>query len=562
MKRIALLVLLFAVTLTSSIAATPPKKTEALSGSEFQAGRIIDDALFFNGSAMDANQVQAFLNSKVPRCDTWGTQSYAGTTAANYGASKGQPAPFTCLKEYRQDTWGIPADAYCNGFTPGNKSAAQIIAEVGVSCGISQKTILITLQKEQSFVTDDWPLPNQYAKATGYACPDNPPAAWLPLGCDPEYSGFFKQVYYGARQFKRYQKDTNIFTSYRPYRTNYIQYNPNAGCGGTNVYIQNQATSSLYTYTPYQPNASALANLYGSGDSCGAYGNRNFWRFYSDWFGNALGSPFSWDTVSTNLYDANKGTTIDPSQSKAGERLFVSLKVKNTGTETWYRNGANPTMLAATYPSAASSIYCDKATWFSCNRPAQIKEDAVPPGAEGHFEFYIQLPSYTSEFREFFKPVLENKAWMGNDNGYHIYAKTNNTFDWGWQSYGAYLDPQKTIPADTSNLARNQTVYITLYAKNTSASLWYNAGNNPITLGTASPLNRASALCNSSWLSSCNRPALMQEPLVRPGQTASFSFSMTTPNNLGAYREYIKPLSELNSWMRDDPNHIYVNVTR
>ena len=46
-------------------------------------------------------------------------------------------------------------------------------------------------------------------------------------------------------------------------------------CGTSSVYIQNQATAGLYNYTPYQPNAAALANLYGTGDSCSAYGNRN-----------------------------------------------------------------------------------------------------------------------------------------------------------------------------------------------------------------------------------------------------------------------------------------------
>lgn len=55
--------------------------------------------------------------------------------------------------------------------------------------------------------------------------------------------------------------------------------------GGTNVSIENLATAGLYNYTPYQPNQSALNNLYGSGDSCGAYGNRNFWRLFNDWFG-------------------------------------------------------------------------------------------------------------------------------------------------------------------------------------------------------------------------------------------------------------------------------------
>jgi hypothetical protein len=39
---------------------------------------------------------------------------------------------------------------------------------------------------------------------------------------------------------------------------NFIGYNPNSACGGTNINIQNYATAALYNYTPYQPNAAAL----------------------------------------------------------------------------------------------------------------------------------------------------------------------------------------------------------------------------------------------------------------------------------------------------------------
>ena len=53
-----------------------------------------------------------------------------------------------------------------------------------------------------------------------------------------------------------------------------------------NVFLANRATAGLYNYTPYQPNTAAMANLYGTGDACSAYGNRNFWRMFSDWFGN------------------------------------------------------------------------------------------------------------------------------------------------------------------------------------------------------------------------------------------------------------------------------------
>lgn len=274
----ALLIILF------SIGAS---KIHALQGSPFQAGRIIDDAIFFNGQSLSASGAQSFLNARVPVCDTNGTQPYGSTTRAAYGTSQGYPPPYTCLKDYRQDTPAKGAEAgLCNTYPGGNKSAAEIIYEVGVSCGISQRSMIVLLEKEQSLVTDDWPWSIQYRSATGYGCPDT-------AACDAEYYGFFNQVYNAARQFKRYSRDSSLFR-YRPYRDNFIQYNPNASCGGTNVYIQNQATAGLYNYTPYQPNPSALNNLYGTGDGCGAYGNRNFWRIHYDWFGPTIDDANYW----------------------------------------------------------------------------------------------------------------------------------------------------------------------------------------------------------------------------------------------------------------------------
>ena len=58
------------------------------------------------------------------------------------------------------------------------------------------------------------------------------------------------------------------------------------------MFIDNQATAALYVYTPYRPNAAALGNMYGTGDSCSSYGNRNFWRMFSDWFGNPTSGGF------------------------------------------------------------------------------------------------------------------------------------------------------------------------------------------------------------------------------------------------------------------------------
>ncbi len=259
-----------------------PLRVHALSGSAFQAGRIIDDGIFFDSSSMDISQIQAFLNSKVPVCDTNGTQPYGGTTRAAYSTSRGYPPPFICLKDFRQDTPTMGSETgLCNTYGGGNKSAAQIIRDVAHDCGINPKVLIVLLEKEQALVTDDWPWSIQYKSATGYGCPDT-------AACDSNYYGFFNQVYNAARQFKKYARDSASF-GYRANRDNFVQFNPNSACGGTTIYIQNQATAGLYNYTPYQPNTAALNNLDGSGDSCSAYGNRNFWKLYSTWFGPTIG---------------------------------------------------------------------------------------------------------------------------------------------------------------------------------------------------------------------------------------------------------------------------------
>ncbi|HMT18491.1 MAG TPA: hypothetical protein PKD15_00480 [Candidatus Saccharibacteria bacterium] len=284
MKRLFCLVVSALFTGSMIMFIQPNQKASALSGNDFNPGRIIDDSVFFNKEGLSLAQIQSFLDSKVDDCDTNGDKPYysTGMTRKQWAAANGKPAPpYTCLKDGSFSVSGKPADAYCTGsVSSGTRTAAQIIREVGKACNISQKVLIVLLQKEQSLITDDWPWPVQYEKATGFSCPDTAP-------CDPEFAGFFNQLYYAARQYQRYAKQSEVFR-YRANRNNDIQYSPNGACGSSTVFIENQATAGLYNYTPYQPNAAALGNLYGTGDSCSAYGNRNFWRMFNDWFGETI----------------------------------------------------------------------------------------------------------------------------------------------------------------------------------------------------------------------------------------------------------------------------------
>ena len=388
--------------------ATHEQKASALSGSEFNASNIIDDGVFFNRESMSVTDIQNFLNAKVSVCDTNGTQPYAGTTRANYGTQRGYPPPYTCLKDYAQAVPTKSADAYCSGsIGSGTKSSAQIIYDVSQACGVSPKVLLVLLQKEQSLVTDDWPWSIQYRSATGFGCPDT-------AACDSTYYGYFNQVYNAARQYQRYIVQADYF-NYAAGRTSYVQYNPDAGCGGTNLTIQNNATAGLYNYTPYQPNAAALNNLYGTGDGCSAYGNRNFWRMFNDWFGTTRTVSFSAQPVWQAVYTNNsKTTSLGWNASLTpGQTAYAVVQMRNTGNTTWTRSGGlgtTDTRLVTYGPWGRTSAFCPGTWVINCNRPAAVSEASVAPGQVGTFEFPITAPSQTGLYNETFSLVVDGRT--------------------------------------------------------------------------------------------------------------------------------------------------------
>jgi hypothetical protein len=225
----------------------------------FDAGRIIDDAVFYDSSRMSEASVQQFIDSK---------QACA--------ASPGNPG---CLESYRTSTADRAADKYCAAYRGGsNELASTILHRVAVACGVNPQVLLATLEKEQGLITSRDPSATKYLIAMGFGCPDT-------AACDTKYYGFGNQVYAAARQFKVYPANPSIFR-YQAGRTVAIQWHPDAACGASNVTIQNNATAALYNYTPYRPNQAAMSNLSGRGDDCSAYGNRNFWRNFTDWFGS------------------------------------------------------------------------------------------------------------------------------------------------------------------------------------------------------------------------------------------------------------------------------------
>jgi LysM repeat protein len=266
----------------AGIVAIPSEQepAEALNGSMFNPGLIISDSVFYDFGTMTVADIQRFLDGRLSACK----------------AAADRPG---CLKDYRLSHPAVEGSpGRCKAMPAKNNiSAAELIHDVARACGINPRVILVKLQKEQGLITATDPSPRAYDFALGMDCPDTP------SGCSAASAGFFWQLYKGVGQLNYYSNPAGPFTWLKVGSTVSILYQAGRPeCGRQQFVLQNKATAALYYYTPYVPNQAALNNLYGLGDRCSAYGNRNFWRFFSDWFGSPIGGGF--------LLKAAKGDTF------------------------------------------------------------------------------------------------------------------------------------------------------------------------------------------------------------------------------------------------------------
>jgi len=186
--------------------------TGATPSTAFNRAYIVSENNFRGGSAMSAADIQAFLNS--------------------------QP---TALKSYTgKDHFGQ------------TKTAAQMISDACVRFNINPKTILATLQKEQSLLSTKHPSASQYNGAMGAGMPDSGNNA-------ASMQGFGQQIYWGAEKFDKNARDWHT-------GMNYVDSE-----FGLNQPCLNEGTFAQYRYTPHYS------------------GVMSFWTIFWRYFGNPVG---------------------------------------------------------------------------------------------------------------------------------------------------------------------------------------------------------------------------------------------------------------------------------
>lgn len=456
--------------------------------------RLMDDPIFDNVGTMDEGAIQNFLASKGP-----------------------------CLKDYQTIDFNWNGSVWSYG--PGNISAARAIYKSAQMWGLNPQVIIATLQKEQSLVSgsscDGW----RYNSAMGYGCPDSG-------GCNPKYVGFSKQVLWGGWQLKFGKErsygntawDGDGALTYSGYMTQGYRkrcdtcatyyYDGYGSIDGQSIYLENGTTASLYSYTPHL--------------------GQSFPGIFESWFGSTFANTYSWNIDS---WTSDKDLT----NLGLGQKAHITLRARNTGSNSWLNYGPNPVKLGtARNLERASGLYTDG--WEGNARPALLKEYSVSSGQIGTFEFDIQPPySSTTDYLEYFSLLAEGAVYF-NDPGFYLSVHVAAVSGYSFTVNSLELPNQ---------IESDQIVKGTLLATNNGSSDWYNNGHFPIKIGTSSPRDHNGTYYDSSWLSA-TRIVKLNQTVLKPGQVGSFDFYIKAPHVKGLVTEKFSLVAEGLTWFNTE----------
>jgi len=229
---------------------------------EFNPHFILSDAEMQDSQSLDRATVQTFLENKGSYLSSYSTSDAEGQS----------------------------------------KTATDIIYDAAQKYQINPKFLLVTLQKEQSLITDDKPTQKQLDWATGYGVCDscsmsNPSVV--------KHKGFGKQVDSAAGIIRWYYENTqSAFVK---------KIGAAIKIDKQEVVPQSWATAFLYTYTPH------------------LHGNLNFWNIWNAWFsqvypdGSLLKSETTGDVWMIKDGKRKKFKSMATLASRANPELIITV---------------------------------------------------------------------------------------------------------------------------------------------------------------------------------------------------------------------------------------------
>lgn len=108
-----------------------------------------------------------------------------------------------------------------------------------------------------------------------------------------------------------------------------------------------------------------------------------------------------------------------------------------------------------------------------------------------------------------------------------------------------------------------QLVDITVLVKNTGTESWVHGTDRQVVLGSNAPRDSTRDYDSGvlyAPLYNRDRFATTLEPVVEPGQTATFTFRIRAPAFTGRYRVYLRPVVEGRQWLEDEGMYLEIDV--
>lgn len=214
-----------------------------------------------------------------------------------------------------------------------------------------------------------------------------------------------------------------------------------------------------------------------------------------------------------------------------GDKVGVTIKIENTGDETW----DDGTYLVVNSNSDADSIITIPKD--SKKRTAMMKEDSVKPGKtatfsftvtatdEGGIAYFDAAPVFngnekSSEYMElgFYVEVTEKSSSSSNDDD------EENSDD--------ETDGDDALVIDTSddlNFEPGETKYVWIQVKNNSDTVWSTTGSKVFSLAFTKPKGMETGTPFISFKS------------LNPGSSSRIYFNLTAPDEEGDYDLSIRP---------------------
>ncbi len=103
-------------------------------------------------------------------------------------------------------------------------------------------------------------------------------------------------------------------------------------------------------------------------------------------------------------------SVADPITIEAGATKEITIKIKNTGSTTWYPTGANYVSAYTVNSNYRESIFASS-NWLSKSQPAKISA-VTKPGETAEIKIKLTAPTKTGDYQEDFYLAVENLTWI------------------------------------------------------------------------------------------------------------------------------------------------------